>query len=117
MKIDVMCPLKSFKIRNRKDPWITNEILEAIKDKDVLLKKAKKSKKEEDWDRAKIARNTVNRDVKNLKSEFIRENLEEHYNDSKSFGKIYKIYSPQKINRTSVNILLRTQMEILSLML
>ena len=35
--IDVMCPLKSFRIKNLKDPWITNEILENIHDKVMIM--------------------------------------------------------------------------------
>ena len=34
---NILCPLKNFKIKNLKDPWITNEILENIIDKDTLL--------------------------------------------------------------------------------
>ena len=36
--IDIMYPQRTFNIRNLKDPWITNEILENIHDKDVLLR-------------------------------------------------------------------------------
>ena len=41
--IDEMCPIRNFVIKNRKDPWITNEILEEIHDKDRLLHKAIKT--------------------------------------------------------------------------
>ena len=36
-----MCPLKSFRLPAAREPWITNEGLEAIRDKDRLLKKAR----------------------------------------------------------------------------
>ena len=39
--IDNMCPIRSFNIKQMKDPWITNEILESIHDKDRLLSRAK----------------------------------------------------------------------------
>ena len=42
--IDNMCPLKDFRIKQKKEPWISNELIELIKDKDNLLKRAKKSK-------------------------------------------------------------------------
>ena len=42
--IDPICPLKSFKIKQEKEPWITNELIEIIKDKDLALKRAKKKK-------------------------------------------------------------------------
>ena len=39
--IDDMCPLKHYKVAQAKEPWITNEILELIKDKDRLMRRAK----------------------------------------------------------------------------
>ena len=43
--IDEMCPKKSFRIIQVKQPWITPRLLELILDKDKALKKAKKKKK------------------------------------------------------------------------
>ena len=40
--IDRTCPLKRFKVKITNKPWITNEIIEQIKDKDRALKKVKK---------------------------------------------------------------------------
>ena len=48
-----MCPLKTFKIKQKKDPWITSELLELIKDKDYALKCAKRTKNSDDWVRAR----------------------------------------------------------------
>ena len=42
-EIDRMCPIKTFKIKQIKQPWITPRLLELIKDKDKALKTAKKS--------------------------------------------------------------------------
>ena len=52
--IDAMCPLRTFDIKNMKDPWISNKILESIHDKDLLIKRAKRTDNVDDW---KIARN------------------------------------------------------------
>ena len=41
LTIDNMCPLKKYKVAKAKEPWVTNEILEMIKDKDRLLRRAK----------------------------------------------------------------------------
>ena len=99
--IEELCPLKSFHIKNKKDPWVTNEILEAIRDKDTLLWRAKHTNKPEDWEQAKRSRNRVNIDIKNLKADFIKENLEEHQNDAKKFWKDVQNVLPSK-NKTSV---------------
>ena len=42
--INEQCPLKKFKISKVKEPWVTPELLEFIKDKDKVLKKTKKNK-------------------------------------------------------------------------
>ena len=46
--INDQCPLKEFNISKVKEPWITPELLEFTKDKDMALRKAKKSKSQED---------------------------------------------------------------------
>ena len=35
--LDQTCPMKSFSIKKYKEPWITNELLELMKDKDLTL--------------------------------------------------------------------------------
>ena len=41
---DTMCPIKNYIVKEKRDPWITNEILEKIKDKDFARKTAKQTK-------------------------------------------------------------------------
>ena len=36
-----MCPIKFIPVKALEDPWISNEFLEAFKNKDRLLQKAK----------------------------------------------------------------------------
>ena len=45
---DKVCPIKTFLIRNKKEQWMTNELVEFIKDKDEYARIAKISKKKED---------------------------------------------------------------------
>ena len=80
---DQMCPLKQYKVAQAKDPLITNEILEMIKDKDRLLRKAKRHKRAADWENAKLVRNNTNAIIHQAKNNCIRENLNEHHDDSK----------------------------------
>ena len=42
-EIEIMCPIKDIKISKQKDPWITEEILELINDKNDLLNEAKRT--------------------------------------------------------------------------
>ena len=48
------------------DPWISNELLEEIKDKNRQLKRAKRTRLPEDWLEAKRARNEVGGLKRNL---------------------------------------------------
>ena len=105
--IDRMCPKQEFKIKKFKDPWISQEILEAIRDKDVLLSTAKHSNKQEDWVLARQHRNEVKNLVKNAKSDFIKENLNEHQNDSKKFWKSLNTILPSGKSNNSNKIQLK----------
>ena len=72
--------------------------MEAIKDKDRLLAQAKTSGNQQDWANARRHRNEVKRMVKNAKSEFIRENLDQYQNNSKKFWKSLKDVIPSATN-------------------
>ena len=41
--IDPICPMKNFNVPEAREPWVTNEMIEAVRDKDNLLKKAKRN--------------------------------------------------------------------------
>ena len=87
MAIETMCPIKTFKVKRYKEPWITQELLELIKDKDVCMKKAKKTGYDRDWIRAKRLRNECVTKIRKAKSDFINSELDTHKNDSKKFWK------------------------------
>ena len=99
--IDPMCPTKSFKVFSAREPWITNEALELIKDKDRLLKKAKRSKKPEDWEQARLSRNSVGRRLTLLKSEFLKDQQIIHKSDPKKFWKTIATIIPNNKSATS----------------
>ena len=80
--IATTCPLKRFKVRITNKPSITNELMEQIKDKDRALKRAKRTKNNDDWRRARLLRNDGLRCLRQ-KSDFIQNELNLHLNDSK----------------------------------
>ena len=104
--IEVMCPLKSFNVRGYREPWITNEAIEAIKDKDRLLAKARRSDKVEDWTRAKRVRNEVGRDLRNLRADYLKQQQEANKSDPKKFWKTVASIITTKNSKTG-NIWLR----------
>ena len=110
LKTNIMCPLKTFKIKNLKDPWMTNKILESIIDKEPPLRQAKRSGIAEDRILARKARNRPNMDIKNIKAEFIQENLEQNQGDSKIFWKDTQIILPKKGSKNSRNSVIKNEL-------
>ena len=70
-----MCPIKEFKIKRYRDPWISPEILEMIKDKDRASKKAIRTNSEADWIIARRLRNSCLSCVRKAKGDLIRNEL------------------------------------------
>ena len=62
--IDKHAPLKTRKIGKKRTPWITKQLLLSKRNKNLLKKKALKSKDENDWLTFKSARNSHNKLIK-----------------------------------------------------
>ena len=87
---------KKIKIKKIKEPLVTPELLEFIKDKDKALRKAKRSKSIEEWEIARQLRNECLNRVRNCKSEFVKNELNYNYDDSKKFWNTVKTVIPDK---------------------
>ena len=94
--LDQSCPLRTFRVKEVREPWITAELLEEIKDKDNYLRLAKLSGLEDDWTLAKRERNRVGKLVKNAKAEFVKEQQREFKSDPKKFWKAISTIVPSK---------------------
>ena len=105
--IDNLCPVKSFKIKQIKEAWITPQLLELIKDKDHALKKAKKKKDPELWKNAKRLRNNCTKRLRDARAEFIKDRMDQNMGDSKKFWKNIQEVIPNKKsnNRNIFNLL------------
>ena len=90
--VDIFCPLRQMKIKDRGDPWITKELIELLHDKDRIRKKANNSGRREDWEEAKAARNFVNRTIRMAKADFIKDSLISHKNDPKKYWESIDYY-------------------------
>ena len=102
-EIGKMCPLKDIKIKKQKDPWISNDLLELIHDKDDLLKQAKASNLPEDWHTARTARNLVASLVKDAKKDFLTNEIENNHDPNKFWKKIHTIF-PDKPASGKINL-------------
>ena len=87
--LDPMCPLRNFNITSKRDPWIFDDLINEIKQKDFLLKRAKRTKRDIDWTEARTARNQCLRHVRRAKSDFIRLELDQNKTDGRKFWKKY----------------------------
>ena len=95
-ELDSTCPIRDIRIKKLKDDWVDNELLERIHHKDSLLKRAKKSRSGEDWARARVVRNEVNRLVQRKKSNFIKEQLNQHKGDYRKYWRTIRQIVPSK---------------------
>ena len=99
--LNVTCPEKLFKVRVARDPWVNNEIIEQIKDKDRALRIARRSGRQEDWALAKTERNRVGRLVDQAKAEFLKDQQSELEDDPKKFWRVVKSIVPGKKKTSS----------------
>ena len=96
---DIFCPIKAYRVSALREPWITNEAIEGIKDIDRLLRRAKKSGKVQDWEEARRARNQVGRDMENFRSDFLKNQQEINKADPKTFWKTISSIFPTKAGK------------------
>ena len=74
--VDKHAPLKSKRIRKKRSPWITRELLTKIRKRYFLKKKAISSNNPAIWDQFRRARNQANNAIKLAKKLYVSENLE-----------------------------------------
>ena len=94
--IDEICPLKSYKVSETREPWVTNEAMEAIKAKDRMLKKAKRTGLVRDWEETKRLWNEVGGNLRNLRANFLTQQQEAFKSDPKKFWKSVSSIVPDK---------------------
>ena len=105
--LDEMCPIRTFHVKNYRPDWITNELLEQIKDRDYFYNKAKKYGDEDSWNIAKHLRNTTNANIRKAKRDFILEELEANENNCKKFWKVIRKVIPSDKQSIKEDILLK----------
>ena len=86
--LDVMAPIREFKFGNTKPGWLSNDLMEMMKDRNRALKKATKTKLDKDKKYARTIRNLVNQYIKNARSDFIQEQLTNLKDKPKKFWNI-----------------------------
>ena len=91
-----------------KEPWITNELLEKIRDKDCLLSRAKRTGIKDDMINARKVRNATTKLIRKARQSYIMDLIEENKNDQKKFWNEINKILPGK-NKTKADITLIDQ--------
>ena len=103
-EIDTMCPLKKRRVRNTNEPWLNNEILEAIFDKDQAWKQAKRSGLDGDLHRAKRLRNDVKDMIRRAKRNYVQDELNDENISAKKFWQKLNYILPSKERGNSISL-------------
>jgi hypothetical protein len=82
--LDIVAPSKEIRIKHSTDQWMTSEILDNIRSRDILFRKFQKNPVKHDlYDQFCKLRNKIQRDIKKAKSLYFQKQIEENRNNSK----------------------------------
>ena len=96
--LEKLCPEKNFKFARNRPNWLTNDLINLMKERDRLLKVYQRTKLETDKKEMRKYRNLVNISIKNARADFVKEQLETHKDDPKKFWKELNTLIPNSKN-------------------
>jgi hypothetical protein len=108
--INQVAPIKEIRIKQKSEPWITNEILESILDRDSQFKTYKKTRTPESYQMYCKARNKVIKLIKTSKINYLNNLIEEAGSCPKKMWKALKELNITNKSKTQTsNIGLRNE--------
>ena len=108
-----MCPVTNFKFSKKRPQYLSNTLLNQIKDRDYFYKKAKKTKSIDDWRIAKHLRNQTNKNIRRAKADFITKQLHDSRNDTSKFWRTIKRVFPTDKTKDKAEIKLEKDGKLL----
>ena len=102
--VDKHVPLKLKRVRKKRFPWITSELLCKVRKRYFLKKKAISSNNSATWDQFKRARNQANNAVKLAKKRYVSDNLNANKGNSRKTWKVLNELTSRNSGK-SANIL------------
>ena len=99
--IDKVAPFTTKRIKGKPCPWLTNELKNEMNFRDQLLRKARRTKRQLDWDNFKRKRNYVTNLIRSSKNKHHQNLLKECENRPAEFWKTIKQLFPTKQQKTS----------------
>ena len=86
---DIHAPIRSKRVRNKKSPWLTSEIIKLTVSRDKLKRVAMIiSRNPDHWTEFKTARNLVNNNIKEAKATYYRSEIDENFGNYKGLWKL-----------------------------
>ena len=98
-------PIIEKRVKGRHCPWLNEEIKRVMNDRDKALRKSRKTKSENDCSRYKRLRNRCNNMLKEAKSRYQRNLLNENSLKPDKFWKIIKEVFPSKCKRIATPVI------------
>ena len=92
------------KVKVKPCPWMNSDIRKMMTSRDQMLRKARRTKKEEHWNLYKKLRNQCNNKMKYAKNSFHKEILEEDTTNPRRFWNTIKNVFPTKPKQMTTNL-------------
>ena len=93
---DKHAPIKTKTARGKPAPWLKGDLKKIVDEKNRLLRKARKTKADEDWVTYKQARNRCNGKIKEAKRKYHRNLIDENKLNPRKFWETIKSIFPSK---------------------
>ena len=98
-------PLKKKRVREKKSPWLNNDVIKLMRERDKLKKKAVKSGNNTDWSHYRVVKNKVNSEIKRSKQSYVCNNIKTSGNNTKKVWDTIRQVIPNKRNNTNISCL------------
>lgn len=82
---NVMCPVKTFKIRRNRPPWFNTDLIELSANRDNLYSRGRRLHNNDLLNEARKLKNLIKHDLEQYKREFFLQQLTEFKHDSKKY--------------------------------
>lgn len=82
---NTLCPYKEMEVRQNKPPWITNELIEILHERDQAFEEAYSSNNQNSWVTAKNLRASAKKAVRNACTSFIQDTLDKNSDNPRKF--------------------------------
>ena len=101
--IDKYTPFRTKRVKNKRSPWITNELLREIHKRDFLKKKAASTNDPSIWKKFEDAQNKANNSVKKAKRKYFSENLDANKSDPRKTWRLINELQSRQSKSTKVS--------------